>query len=101
VTVVFQETDLLLIKCNYSDGKDTKVFQERAKLFGTKKVERIIGLQIQGPHAINKCLAVRSTIKINKNQAWIKGGRYALGPPWISKDSSILAIGSYNKIILC
>ncbi|XP_026817756.1 LOW QUALITY PROTEIN: protein XRP2-like [Rhopalosiphum maidis] len=52
------ETDLLLIKCNYSDSKDTKVFQERAKLFGTKKVQRIIGLQLQGPHAINKCLAI-------------------------------------------
>jgi len=62
VTVVFQETNLLLIKCNYSDGKDAKVFQERAKIFGNKKVETIIGLQIQGPHAISKCSAVRSTI---------------------------------------
>lgn len=63
----FQETDLLLIKCSHSDGKDTKVFQERAKLFGTKKVETIIGLQIQGPHAIKKCLAVRSIIKYKNN----------------------------------
>lgn len=62
-TDVFQETDLLLIKCNYSDGKDAKVFQERAKIFGSKKIETIIGLQIQGPHAISKCSAVRSTIK--------------------------------------
>lgn len=62
VTVVLQETDLLLIKCSYSDGKDAKVFQERAKIFGNKKVETIIGLQIQGPHAISKCTAVRSTI---------------------------------------
>ncbi|XP_060861706.1 protein XRP2-like isoform X1 [Metopolophium dirhodum] len=52
------ETDLLLIKCNYSDGKDAKVFQERAKIFGNKKVETIIGLQIQGPHAISKCSAI-------------------------------------------
>ncbi|KAL4131805.1 hypothetical protein QTP88_009060 [Uroleucon formosanum] len=57
-TDVFQETDLLLIKCNYSDGKDAKVFQERAKIFGSKKIETIIGLQIQGPHAISKCSAI-------------------------------------------
>lgn len=63
----FQETDLLIIKCSSSDGKDTKVFQERAKLFGTKKVETIIGLQLQGPHAIKKCLVVRSTIKYKNN----------------------------------
>ena len=53
----------MLIKCNYSDGKDAKVFQERAKLFGNKKVDTIIGLQIQGPHATSKCSAVRFTIK--------------------------------------
>lgn len=63
MTVVFQETDLLLIKCNYYDSKDAKVFQEQTRLFGNKKVESIIGLHIQGPYATSKCSTVRSTVK--------------------------------------
>lgn len=48
----------MLIKCNYSDGKDARAFQERTKLFGNKKVEAVVGLQIQGTHAMSKCSAV-------------------------------------------
>lgn len=62
--VVFQDTDLSLIKCNHNDGKDIKVFQERAKLFRNKKVETVIGLQIQGPHAISKCSSVSVQIPL-------------------------------------
>lgn len=49
---------MALIKCNYRDGKDARVFQEQTKLFGNKRIETIIGLQIQGTHAISKCSAV-------------------------------------------
>lgn len=55
---IFQDTELLLIKCIYNDGKDAKLIQERVKLFGNKTAETVIGLQIQGPHAMNKCSAV-------------------------------------------
>lgn len=54
----FQDTDLLLIKCNHTDGNDPKAFQDRSKIFGNKKVEMVVGLQIQGPHAMKKCSAV-------------------------------------------
>jgi len=83
----------LLIKCSYSDGKDTKVFQERAKLFGTKKVETIIGLQIQGPHAIKKCLAVRSTNKYKKQFSLGLRGEGVW--PWVYHryQSGLLAVG--------
>lgn len=54
----FQDTDLMLIKCNHSDDKDIKLFQERSKIFGNKKIETVIGLQIQGTHATSKCSAV-------------------------------------------
>lgn len=63
--VVFQDTDLLLIKCNYSDDRDIKEFQERAKLFRNKKVETIICLQIQGSHAISKCSSVSVQILLS------------------------------------
>ncbi|XP_025422707.1 protein XRP2-like [Sipha flava] len=52
------DTDLILIKCNHIDGKDVKMFQERAKLFGNKKVSSVIALQIQGTHATSKCSAI-------------------------------------------
>lgn len=58
VLCFFQDTDLMLIKCNHSDDKDTKLFQERSKLFGNKTIETVIGLQIQGTHAMSKCSAV-------------------------------------------
>lgn len=37
---------------------NTKVFQEQVKPFGNKKVESIVGLQIQGTRAMSKCSAV-------------------------------------------
>lgn len=63
----FQDTDLLLIKCNHVDGKDAKMFQERSKLFGNKKVESVVALQIQGTHAASKCSAVSIILK---NPLW-------------------------------
>ncbi|VVC39344.1 Hypothetical protein CINCED_3A008023 [Cinara cedri] len=52
------DTGLWLIKCNHCSDKEVQVFQERTKFFGNKKVDSIIGLKIQGTHAINKCSAI-------------------------------------------
>lgn len=48
----------MLIKCNHTDGLSAKVFLERAKIFGSKKVDSVVGLQIQGIRATEKCSAV-------------------------------------------
>lgn len=54
----------MLIKCNHTDASNAKVFQERAKMFGKKNVDSVVGLQIQGTRAMEKCSAVSISQKI-------------------------------------